>query len=56
MDAFDETHICKKKFTGEAVLHILCRQGKQIMELEYTGQAEPERILEEIAAVFDAQK
>ncbi|MBR4114046.1 MAG: DUF2812 domain-containing protein [Anaerotignum sp.] len=56
MDAFDETHICKKKFTGEAVLHILCRQGKQIMELEYTGQAEQERILEEIAAVFDAQK
>lgn len=55
MDAFDETHICKKKFTGEAILHILCRQGKQVMELDYTGQAEPERILEEVAKVFAAQ-
>lgn len=53
-DAFDETHVCKRHYETE-VTHILCRCGSQVMELEYTGEAEPDRILEEIAAVFAAQ-
>lgn len=55
-DAFDETHICKKIYKNETVLHILCRYGSQTMELEYNGDAEVEPILKEIAGVFVAQK
>jgi len=55
-DAFDETHICWKEYGDERVLHILCRSGRQMMELDYTRQADPGQILEEIAAVFAAQK
>lgn len=52
---FDELHICRKDLGMESDIHILCRQGKQVMELDYTGQEEPERILEEVAKVFAAQ-
>ena len=52
---FDELHACWRDFGEEADIHILCRQGKQVMELNYDGQAEPERILEEIEKVFAAQ-
>ncbi|WP_458406624.1 DUF2812 domain-containing protein [Anaerotignum sp.] len=52
---FDELHVCRKDLGMESDIHILCRQGRQVMELDYTGQAEPERILQEVEKVFEAQ-
>lgn len=54
-DIFDELHVCRRDFGKESDIHILCQQGKQVMELDYTGQAEPERILKEVEKVFEAQ-
>lgn len=52
---FDELHICQQKYEKENVTHILCRQGRQLMELDYNGQAEIDRILAEVEKVFEAQ-
>lgn len=54
-DAFDELHICRKNYKDESVLHVLCRQDRQVMELDYNGQAEIDRILAEVEKVFEAQ-
>ncbi|MGM9917059.1 DUF2812 domain-containing protein [Anaerotignum sp.] len=50
---FDVLHICR---TGELIYHIICRQGKQVMEVKYSGNTEIEAILKEIDAVFTAQE
>lgn len=52
---FDALHVCRRDFGMESDIHILCRQGRQVMELNYIGAVEPQRILEEVAAVFAAQ-
>ena len=53
--AFDEAHICQKDYTDESVIHVLCRQGRQVMELDYNGQTDAEYILAEVEKVFEAQ-
>ena len=53
---FDELHICRTEFGEETELHILCREGNQMMELNYDGQADADDILVEIQKVFLAQK
>ena len=52
---FDALHVCRRDFGMESDIHILCRQGRQVMELNYIGAVEPQRILEEVAEVFAAQ-
>lgn len=53
---FDELHICRTEFGDKTVLHILCREGTQVMELNYDGQADADDVLLEIQRVFLAQK
>ena len=53
---FDELHICRTEFGNETLLHILCREGKQMMEVNYDGQADADDVLMEIQRVFLAQK
>ena len=53
---FDGLHVCRREYVDETVIHILCRDGKQIMDLTYNGQAEVDDILMEIQKVFLAQK
>lgn len=52
---FDELVVCK--LTGEKGerLHILAREGTQIMEMKYKGNVEIEKILLEINRVFHSQ-
>ena len=53
---FDALHICRTEFGDKTELHILCREGKQVMELNYDGQADADDVLVEIQKVFLAQK
>lgn len=53
---FDALHICRTEFGDKTELHILCREGKQVMELNYDGQADADDVLVEIQRVFLAQK
>lgn len=53
---FDALHVCKREYVDETVIHILCRDGKQVMKLTYNGKAEVDDILVEIQKVFLAQK
>lgn len=53
---FDGLHVCRREYTDETVIHILCRDGKQVMDLTYNGQADVDDILMEIQRVFLAQK
>lgn len=53
---FDALHICRTEFGDKTELHILCREGKQVMELNYDGQADADYVLVEIQKVFLAQK
>ncbi len=51
----DEVIVCK--ITGEKGerLHILAREGDQLMEMKYKGNVEVEKILTEISRVFQSQ-
>ena len=53
---FDALHICRTEFGDETELHILCREGTQVMEVNYDGQADADDVLVEIQKVFLAQK
>ncbi|MBQ2924105.1 MAG: DUF2812 domain-containing protein, partial [Anaerotignum sp.] len=53
---FDGLHVCRREYVDETIIHILCRDGKQVMDLTYNGQAEVDDILMEIQKVFLAQK
>ena len=53
---FDGLHVCRREYADETVIHILCRDGKQVMDLTYNGQTEVDDILMEIQKVFLAQK
>lgn len=55
-DKLDDLHVCMVTSELGERLHILARQGKQLMEVKYSGNAEREAILKEIAAVFTAQE
>ena len=51
----DELIVCK--LTGEKGerLHILAREGDQLMEMKYKGAVDVEKILTEISRVFASQ-
>ena len=53
---FDALHICRTEFGDVEMLHILCREGSQMMEVNYDGKAEVDDILMEIQRVFLARK
>ena len=53
---FDALHVCRREYADETVIHVLCRDGKQVMKLTYNGQAEVDDILMEIQRVFLARK
>ena len=54
-EKLDDLHVCMVTSELGERLHILARQGKQLMEVKYSGNAEAEAILKEIDAVFSAQ-
>lgn len=55
-DKLDDLHVCMVTSKLGERLHILARQGDQLMEVKYSGSAEVETILKEIEAVFSAQE
>lgn len=57
-DVFDDLYVCRRDWTEEISYHILCRQGNQLMEMDYTSSRELdlERLLAEVEQVFAAQR
>lgn len=57
-DVFDDLHVYRRDWTNEISYYILCRQGNQLMELDYSSKQELdlERMLAEVEQVFAAQR
>ncbi|MBR3910268.1 MAG: hypothetical protein IKJ54_03110, partial [Anaerotignum sp.] len=53
--SLDELVICKLPGEKGERLHILAREGDQLMEMKYKGAVDVEKILTEISRVFASQ-